>query len=141
MRTSGKMSIYCLVAVFFVTSALNTYGSVLCIEEKGHVKIELVCNPCCGTEDSTCSAGSEGMAGGDHVGCENCSDFPFEELSRAQRLSRKLAAEGSEATPFSIFGGPLSTIAIAGGRSLTQDSAFVRSQAARASPEVVVLRC
>ena len=141
MKTAGKMSIYCLVVVFFVTSALNIYGSVLCIEEKGHVKIELVCNPCCGTEDSTCSAGSEGMAGGDHVGCENCSDFPFEELSRAQRLSRKLAAEGSEANLLSISSGPPGTIAIAGGRCFTQDSAFLQSVAVRASPEVVVLRC
>ena len=141
MNIFRRTSICCLAVIFLVASALNVYGSVWCIEDDGHAKMEFACIPCCSTDDNKCSAGNPGVANSDHAGCENDSHFPAEELGRSQPLSTKLVTGEFGITAPSVSPGPLSTFVIEGGCYLGPPVILHSLGAAQASLEVVVLRC
>ena len=141
LRFASKIILGCFAALFAVTSALNVCGSVRCVEEGGSVRMELVCNPCCLADNGECSSGDISVVDNDHVGCDNCLDFPAGELARAQRPSSKLVSEALTITNSPVLVASDVGIWRAGGYSLGPPVVRGRPEYARALLEATVLRC
>lgn len=66
---------------------LASSGSVLCLGSGGHVKIESICQPCCGDDGAVCKV-AETETDHDHRGaCSDCTDVPLVLSLRSSRLT------------------------------------------------------
>lgn len=72
---------------FLLGAATNTFGSVLCVESDGRARIELACQPCCGSESTDHSSDTADVHDDHASECINCDDFSLDDLARVQRSS------------------------------------------------------
>jgi len=141
LRVIGRIMLGCFAALFAVTSTFNAYASVRCVEEGKSVKMELICNPCCGTDDVECSSDIGLDADSDHIGCDNCRDFPAEELTRPSRFSTKFINEILNATSSSAIPAHDASLDLTGGYSLVPFVNRGHPESVYASLKSTILQC
>jgi hypothetical protein len=69
-------SIWVLCLYFAIGLAAGAHDSVVCIDANERVKIETVCQPCCGEADGVCRSEEPGDEVEGHANCDGCTDFP-----------------------------------------------------------------
>ena len=72
---------------FLFVAATNTFGGVLCVESDGRARIELACQPCCGSESTNHPSDTTDIHDNHASECINCDDFSLDDLARVQRSS------------------------------------------------------
>jgi hypothetical protein len=85
MNNRYLTSMVCLV--FSLGIGISSLASVVCIGDDGHVKMEVVCQPCCSEPVSQCSLDESESETDHHDCCGNCTDLPLLQDPLFKRLS------------------------------------------------------
>jgi len=84
------------VCLLFVAGlALGSPGSVLCVGDDDHVKIESVCQPCCGDSETACNLTLSGSKHDHHDDCADCTDLSLTQGFLSQRPFTKTNYDGT----------------------------------------------
>ena len=84
------------VCLLFVAGlALGSPCSVLCVGDDDHVKVESVCQPCCGDLETACSFTSSVSKHDHHDDCANCTDLSLIQGFLSQRPFSKTDYNGT----------------------------------------------
>ncbi len=74
-----------MTLVFALVILLNCYGGILCVNDNGRMKVELICQPCCGKNLKQCIFPESAQPYNNHLDCTNCFDVPTTGLSSSRR--------------------------------------------------------
>ncbi len=141
LRIVGKIISCCFAALFAVTSTLNIYASVQCVEEGEPVKMELVCSPYYGSDVADSPKESACTVEGDQARCDDCNDFPAEELARPPRLSMKFVDNNLSVSSSLTLLASAAGLEWTGGYSILPATNRGHSKPTHAYLEITVLRC
>ena len=83
----------CLLFVAGLT--LGNSGSVLCVGDDDHVKVESVCQPYCNDSEAGCILRQPGSNHDHHEDCANCTDLPLIQDFLSQRPISKTNDNGT----------------------------------------------
>ena len=81
---------------------LGSFGDVLCIGDDGHIKVESVCQPCCGEADDFYFLTVSDSGQNHHHECVNCLDLSLDRPTWLRKDSRPAFCTIHNTSPSSL---------------------------------------
>ena len=77
MTAFRKYLTWLVCLLFCLGVCLSSSAGVVCLGDDGHVKVESLCQPCCGESIDECALENSESETDHHDCCGNCTDLPL----------------------------------------------------------------